>query len=77
LKACTDSCLPAPKGLAQADLDALAAQHGLHWCTSCVSIDGHLPLADIQQIEKAGNLLCTSTPISSYVSLDRMMPPMT
>jgi hypothetical protein len=62
LKACTDSCLPAPKGLAQADLDALAARHGLHWCNSCVSIEGQLPLADIQRIEKAGNIQLCATP---------------
>jgi hypothetical protein len=74
LKACTESCLPAPKGLAQADLDALAARHGLHWCTSCVSIDGHLPLADIQRIEKAGNFqLCATPPnqLPQMSSLDR------
>jgi Caspase domain len=62
LKACTESCLPAPKGLAQADLDALAARHGLHWCNSCVTIEGQLPLADIQRIEKAGNLQLCATP---------------
>jgi len=62
LKACTESCLPAPKGLARADLDALAARHGLHWCNSCVSIEGQLPLADIQRIEKAGNLQLCATP---------------
>ena len=62
LKACTESCLPAPKGLAQAELDSLAARNGLTWCKSCVAIEGHLALEDVRRIEKAGNVQLCATP---------------
>ena len=62
MKACTESCLPAPKGLAQAELDTLAARNGLTWCKACVAIEGHLALEDVQRIEKAGNVQLCATP---------------
>lgn len=62
LKACTNSCLPPPKGLAQAELDALAARNGLTWCEACVTIEGHLALGDVRRIEKAGNVQLCATP---------------
>jgi hypothetical protein len=60
-KACERACLPPPKGLAQAQLDALQADNGVVWCRACVPIDGNLALDDVRRIERAGNVeICAS-----------------
>lgn len=62
-RACRPGCLPAPKGLAQTQLDDLYGRYGVVWCRSCVQIGGHLSLDDIKRIENAGDLeLCTTPP---------------
>jgi uncharacterized caspase-like protein len=61
-KACEPACLPAPKGLNQADLAALEARSGFAWCRDCVPIEGRLALKDVQRIERAGNIQLCATP---------------
>jgi hypothetical protein len=59
---CERACLPPPKGLAQAQLDALQADGGVVWCRACVPIDGNLALDDVRRIERAGNVEICATP---------------
>jgi hypothetical protein len=60
--ACPRACLPPPKGLTQAQLDALQISNGLMWCRSCVPIDGHLALDDVRRIEREGKVEICATP---------------
>jgi hypothetical protein len=61
---CDTTCLPAPRGLNQAQLDDLSAQNGLSWCTNCIPFKGHLVLDDVRRIEHAGNIaLCPQPPL--------------
>ena len=62
VKACEPACLPAPKGLGQSDLAALAARSGITWCQSCIAIEGRLALEDVRRIERAGNVQLCPTP---------------
>ncbi|MEZ5827746.1 MAG: caspase family protein [Hyphomicrobiales bacterium] len=63
VRACGPGCLPSPAGLGQAQLDDLQARYGVAWCRSCLQIEGHLSLADVQHIERKGHLeLCTMPP---------------
>ncbi len=59
---CETACLPAPKGLAQSQLDELQANNGVVWCRACVAIGGHLSLDDVRRIERAGNVELCATP---------------
>jgi len=62
VKACERACLPAPKGLTQAQLDELQVDNGVVWCRACVPIDGNLALDDVRRIERAGNVEICPTP---------------
>jgi hypothetical protein len=62
VKACERACLPAPKGLAQTQLDQLQVDNGVVWCRACVPIDGNLALDDVRRIERAGNVEICATP---------------
>lgn len=62
VKRCDRSCLPSPRGLPQAQLDALQAKSGVVWCRACVPIKGNLALDDVRRIEKAGNVELCATP---------------
>jgi len=62
VKSCERACVPAPKGLAQSQLDELQAKNGVVWCRACVAIDGHLALDDVRRIERAGNVQLCATP---------------
>ena len=62
VKRCERLCLPAPRGLPQAQLDELQAKNGVAWCRACVPITGNLALDDVRRIEKAGNLQLCATP---------------
>lgn len=56
---CDRPCVAAPKGLPQAQLDALQAAGSVVWCRACVPIAGQLALDDVRRIERAGNVeLC-------------------
>ena len=59
VRSCERPCVAAPKGLPQAQLDALQGAGGVVWCRDCVPIGGQLPLDDVRRIERAGNVqLC-------------------
>ncbi len=62
VKQCEHACVPAPKGLAQTQLDELQISSGVVWCRACVPIDGHLALEDVRRIERAGNVEICATP---------------
>jgi hypothetical protein len=62
VKRCEKNCLPAPRGLPQAQLDELQAKNGVVWCRACVPIKGNLALDDVRRIEKAGSLQLCATP---------------
>lgn len=62
VKSCERACLPAPKGLAQAQLDELQRKNGLTWCRACVPVEGQLTLDDVRRIERAGNVQLCATP---------------
>jgi len=63
VKRCERTCLPSPRGLSQAQLDAMQVQNGVVWCRACVPIKGNLALDDVRRIEKAGSLqLCAMPP---------------
>ena len=59
---CSGACLPAPKGFSQSLLDELQARSGVVWCRACLAIDGKLTLADVQNIERDGNVELCATP---------------
>jgi hypothetical protein len=59
VRTCERPCVAAPKGLPQAQLDALQGAGGVVWCRDCLPIGGQLPLDDVRRIERAGNVhLC-------------------
>ena len=62
VKRCERACLASPKGLPQAQLDALQTKNGVVWCRACVPIEGHLALDDVLRIERAGNVQLCATP---------------
>lgn len=62
VKRCEPSCLPAPTGVPQAQLDALQARNGVVWCRACVPIKGRLALDDVRRIEQAGHIRLCATP---------------
>jgi hypothetical protein len=62
IKQCERTCLPPPKGLAQAQLDEMQSKSGVVWCRACVPIEGRLALEDVLRIEQAGNLELCATP---------------
>jgi hypothetical protein len=59
---CSGACIPAPKGFSQSLLDELQARSGVVWCRACLAIDGKLTLADVQNIERDGNVELCATP---------------
>ena len=59
---CSGACMPPPKGFSQSLLDELQARSGVVWCRSCLAIDGRLTLADVQNIERGGNIELCATP---------------
>jgi hypothetical protein len=62
VRRCEPSCLPAPTGVPQAQLDALQARNGVVWCRACVPIKGRLALDDVRRIEQAGHIRLCATP---------------
>ena len=59
---CSGACMPPPKGFSQSLLDELQARSGVVWCRACLAIDGRLTLADVQNIERKGNVELCATP---------------
>jgi hypothetical protein len=61
-KRCGSVCLPSPSGLSQSQLNEMQAKNGIAWCRTCVPIQGHLALDDVQRIERVGNVELCATP---------------
>lgn len=52
LEACGQSCIPAPEGMAEEELEKQEAERGITWCRSCISV-GDLGLVCPRQVEDA------------------------
>ncbi len=64
LAVCKPVCQPVPAGLAPAQRQLLTQKHGLNWCAdSCLRIGAHLPLKDIERIEKMARVTVCVTPV--------------
>lgn len=70
LAVCAQSCQPAPANLSVPQRKLLEKKHGLDWCgRRCLKIDAHLPLKDIERIERVAGVTVCVTPVT------RLRPP--